>query len=363
MTSAPESPPRMPRGPIAWMRRNLFSSLTSSVTTITFGLLITYATVQLVNWAIVDAVWSVGGSSVSETEACRRGAGACWALVREKYRFIIFGLYPFAEQWRPACAILLLIGLFLASTNPRWWGKPIAVIWLLTLGCAYLLMAGGVFGLSTITEERWGGLPVTLLLSTLGMAMAFPLAIIVALGRLSSNSMLRAICVVFVEIFRGVPLISVLFMASVLFPLFMPEGIDIPKLLRALIAIVFFIAAYLSELIRAALQTLSKGQNEAANALGLRYWQVTFLVTLPQALALALPTIVSLFIGLFKSTSLVMTIGIFDLLNAAKSSVAEPAWQGFGMEAYLFAAAIYFVFCLSMSRYGQYLEQRLRRSR
>lgn len=357
-------PPRQPRGPWAWMSRNLFSSWSSTAVTIVLVLLLGYAGAGLLRWAVLDAVWFVPGNTIDDTARCRAAeAGACWAIVREKYRFILFGLYPHAEQWRPALVIVLLTSLFLASTNPRWWGRPILAVWGIGLAAVYALMGGGVFGLTPVPEDRWGGLPVTLVLASIGMALAFPLAILVALGRLSSNPSLRFICYVYVELIRGVPLISVLFMASVLFPLFLPDGVTISKLLRAQAAIVIYIAAYLSELIRAGLQSLDRGQTDAAAALGLGYWQTTFLIRLPQALTIALPTIVSLCIGLFKSTSLVMTIGIFDLLNAAKSAAAEPAWQGFGTEAYLFAAAIYFVFCLAMSRYGLHVERRLRRSR
>lgn len=357
-------PPQQPRGPLAWMARNLFAGWASTAVTIVLGLLLGYAGVALLRWAVLDAVWSVPGNTIEDTARCRAAeAGACWAIVREKYRFILFGLYPHAEQWRPAIVVALLIALFLASTNPRWWGRSILVLWAIGLPAIYLLMAGGVFGLTVVPEDRWGGLPVTLVLASVGMALAFPLAILVALGRTSANPTLRFICYVYVELVRGVPLISVLFMASVLLPLFLPEGITISKLLRAQLAIVFFIAAYLSELVRAGLKSIDRGQTDAASSLGLGYWQQTFLIRLPQALTIALPTIVSLCIGLFKSTSLVMTIGIFDLLNAAKSAAAEPAWQGFGTEAYLFATAIYFAFCLAMSRYGQHVERRLRRSR
>lgn len=328
-----------------------------------FALVLGYFSFQIFYWAVVDAVVFVPGTTIEDTAPCRaEGAGACWAIVREKHRFILFGLYPYSEQWRPTCAIALIIAMFAASTNPRWWGRPIFVVWPTVLLSVYFLMAGGVFGLSVVPEDRWGGLPVTLLLASVGMALAFPIAILVALGRLSNNPSFRSICFIYVELFRGVPLITVLFMGSVLLPLFLPEGISISKLFRAQVVIVLFVAAYLAELIRAGLQTLDSGQTDAAQALGLGYWQQTFLIRLPQALTIALPTIVSLCIGLFKSTSLVMTIGIFDLLNAAKSAAAEPAWQGFGTEAYLFAAAIYFTFCWAMSKYGQHVERRLDRS-
>lgn len=357
-----EPPPVTPGGPLMWVATNLFQNPLSTLVTFGLALAIGFLGYVLLSWAVLDAVWSVPGTRIEDTVACRApGVGACWAVIAEKYRFILFGLYPFAEQWRPALSIVLFILLFVASTQPRWWGRPIVLIWFASFGLIYALLAGGVLGLTPVPEDRWGGLPVTLLLASSGMVLAFPIAILVALGRLSGNPSLRFVCYLYVEIIRGVPLISVLFLASVLFPLFLPDGMHFSKLLRAQLAIVIFVAAYLSELIRGGLQSLGPGQGEASTALGLGYWRTLALIRLPQALTLALPPIVSLFIGFFKNTSLVMTIGIFDLLNAAKSAVAEPAWQGFGTEAYLFAAAIYFAFCLAMSRYGLHLEGRLHR--
>lgn len=355
-------PPAPPRGVLAWVRSNLFQTAASSATTIVLLCLLAFAGEKLFRWAVLDATWLLPGSRIEDTIACRQArAGACWAVVAEKYRFILFGLYPFDQQWRPAATIAVFLALFAASTRSTWWDWRLPVIWLGGFSLAYMLLAGGIFGLSSVSEDRWGGLPVTLLLASSGIALAFPLAILVAIGRLSDNPVLRLLCRIYVELIRGVPLISVLFLASVLFPLFLPEGMHISKLLRAQFAIVIFIAAYLSELIRGGLQALGRGQTEAAIALGLGYWKVLALIRLPQAIALALPPIVSLFIGFFKNTSLVMTIGIFDLLNAAKSAAAEPAWQGFGTEAYLFAGAIYFAFCFAMSRYGLRLEKRLAR--
>jgi len=357
-------PPQRPGGPLIWLRRNLFNSPVSCIVTGAMLLLILSVLFPLLQWAVVHAVWTLPGAGISDTAPCRAdSAGACWAVIGEKYRFILFGLYPHADQWRPALAVMLFLALFIVSTDRRFRGKGLILVWIAVLAAIYGLLGGGILGLSRIPENRWGGLPVTLLLTTTGIAMAFPLAILVALGRQSGNPMLRFVCLLYVELIRGVPLISVLFMASVLFPLFLPEGMELSKLVRAQLAIGLFIAAYLSELVRAGLQTLGKGQTEAAAALGLGYWQTVFLIQLPQALVAALPPIVSLAIGFFKNTSLVMTIGIFDLLNAAKSAVAEPAWQGFGTEAYLFAAAIYFAFCLAMSRYGLHLERATSRGR
>jgi general L-amino acid transport system permease protein len=317
------------------------------------------------DWALLRAIWTLPGSAIADTQVCRaEGAGACWALIGDKYRFILLGLYPYDQQWRPAICIVIFLCLYVVSTDRKLWGWRLAVIWGLGLTAIWILMRGGVLGLVPVSEDLWGGLPVTLALATFGIALAFPLAIVVALGRMSkTNPTVRFICLVYVELIRGVPLISVLFMASVMFPLFLPEGVTFSKLLRAQVAIIIFTAAYLSETIRGGLQAVDRGQGEAADSLGFGYWSKMTFIIIPQALRLVLPPIVSLCIAFFKNTSLVMIIGIFDLLNAARRSVAEPAWQGFGTEAYLFVALIYFGFCFAMSRYGQSLERRFERSR
>jgi len=365
-TPLPDEPaPEGKRGMIAWLHDNLFSSWLSAVVTVVMMLLIARAAIAFFDWAVVDAIWWLPGNTIADTQACRMpGVGACWALIAEKYRFILFGIYPYDEQWRPALCIAIFVAMYIASANRRWWGRRLVLLWLAALVAIGVLMHGGIAGLRTVTEDQWGGLPVTLILSTFGIVLAFPLAIVVALGRISTASpVLRLVCTLYVEIVRGIPLISVLFMASVMFPLFLPEGITVSKLLRAQMGIVLFIAAYLAETIRGGLQAVGEGQGEAADALGLTYWQKMFLIVLPQALTLVLPPIVSLCIAFFKATSLVTIIGIFDLLNAGQRSVGEPAWQGFGTEAYLFVAFIYFCFCFSMSRYGLALEKRLKRSR
>ena len=236
-------------------------------------------------------------------------------------------------------------------------------IWLGTLTAIGILMWGGVFGLSYVPQERWGGLPITLILATFGLAFAFPLSILVALGRRSNLPAIKVLCILYVELIRGVPLISLLFMASVMFPLFLPEGMNIDKLLRAQVAITLFAGAYLAEVVRAGLQSRPKGQYEAADAMGLSYWQKTGFIILPQALRMVIPPLVNTFIGFFKDTSLVLIIGIFDLLTAGKTAIVEPAWQGFGVEVYITIVLIYFVFCFAMSKYSQSLETELNQHR
>jgi general L-amino acid transport system permease protein len=217
-------------------------------------------------------------------------------------------------------------------------------------------MWGGVLGLPYVENQRWGGLILTLLLTTFGLALAFPFSLALALGRRSDLPAIRAICVGYIELVRGVPLVSLLFMASVMLPLFLPQGVSIDKLLRAQIALVLFAAAYLAEVVRGGLQAIPRGQYDAADALGLTYWKKNFSIILPQALRISVPALVNTFIGFFKDTSLVLVIGLFDLLATIKLGLTEPAWSGFGVEAYLFAALVYFVFCFAFSRYSRRFE-------
>jgi len=255
---------------------------------------------------------------------------------------------------------LIFIGLYIVSAMRRFWRKELALIWAGALTMVGVLMWGGVLGLVPVTNDFWGGLPITLILATFGIAFAFPLAVLVALGRRSTQlPAVKTLCVVYVELIRGVPLISVLFMASVMFPLFMPAGVNIDKLLRAQIAVILFAAAYLAEVVRGGLQALPKGQTEAADALGLSYWKKTAFIILPQALRLVIPPLVNTFIGFFKDTSLVLIIGLFDLLTMGKVALSDPPWQSFSTEVYLTLGAIYIAFCFAMSRYSHGLEREL----
>ena len=323
----------------------------SRVLTVVLLLLIAAALVPFAQWALLDAVWR------PDAAACRAAHGACWGFIVEKHRFILFGTYPYEQQWRPALATALLIALWIASALRAFWRPWLAALWALGLALIALLMWGGIFGLPYVENDRWGGLILTLLLSTFGIAAAFPLAILLALGRRSELPVIRALCVAYIELIRGVPLISLLFMASVMLPLFLPTGMTIDKLARAQIALILFAAAYLAEVVRGGLQAIPKAQYEMADALGLSYWQKTLYVVLPQALRIAVPPLVNTCIGFFKDTSLVPIIGLFDLLSTIKVALTEPAWNGFGVEAYLFAALVYFIFCFAMSRYSRRFER------
>ena len=342
--------------PVSWLRANLFSSWPNALATLAVLYLLWRIVPPFIDWAFIHAIWQA-----PDSKACRAaaGTGACWAFVAEKHRFILFGTYPYEQHWRPAAACLILVALWTLSALRRFWNWWLVPIWAAGLTAVGVLMWGGVVGLSYVENARWGGLILTLLLTTFGLAFAFPLAVLLALGRRSDMPAIQGLCVGFIELIRGVPLISLLFMASVMLPLFLPEGVTIDKLLRAQIAMILFAAAYLAEVVRGGLQAIPRGQYEAAEALGLSYWKKTLLVVLPQALRVSIPPTVNTFIGFFKDTSLVLIIGLFDLLSTIKISLTEPAWSGFGVEAYLFAALVYFGFCFAMSRYSQNLEREL----
>jgi general L-amino acid transport system permease protein len=334
-----------------WLRDNLFSNIWSTLATLAILLLAAKLLPPFLDWALLHAVWRG-----ADPAACREAQGACWAFIAEKHRFILFGTYPFEQHWRPGLATAILIGLWIASALRVFWRWWLAAVWAAGLALIGVLMWGGVLGLPYVENERWGGLILTLLLASAGIAFAFPLSLLLALGRRSELPVLRLACTAYIELIRGVPLISVLFMASVMLPLFLPGGVSIDKLLRAQLALVLFAAAYLAEVVRGGLQAIPRGQHEAAEALGFGYWKKMGLVILPQALRLSIPPLVNTFIGFFKDTSLVLIIGLFDLLSTIKVSLQDPAWSGFGVEAYLAASLIYFAFCYAMSAYSRGLE-------
>ena len=333
-----------------WVRTNLFGSWPETVATLLILWILWKTVPPFIDWAFLDAVWK------PDSKACRAGEGACWGFIAEKHRFILFGTYPYELHWRPAIATLVLIGLWVFSAFRVFWKSWLALVWLAGLTVIGILMWGGVLGMPYVENERWGGLILTLLLTTFGLAFAFPLSILLALGRRSEMPVIRGLCVGYIELIRGVPLISLLFMASVMLPLFLPSGVTIDKMLRAQIAMILFATAYLAEVIRGGLQAIPKGQYDAAHALALPFWRRTYLIILPQALRIAVPALVNNFIAFFKDTSLVLIIGLFDLLSTVKISLHEPAWTGFGVEAYIFASLVYFVFCAAMSRYSKSFE-------
>ncbi len=346
-------PPSTRLGPWGWLKVNLFSSwFNSLLTLVTVGGL-AWVVPRFVRWAFWNALW------YTPAEACRAGGGACWSVITKNLRFILFGFYPHPEQWRPAVAMGLLLALLWYSKERTRWSKRLVWLWLVGLPVMGLLMRGGVFGLPVVETEKWSGLPLTLLLSVFGMVAAYPLGVILALGRRSRMPAVKSLCVAYIELIRGVPLISLLFMSSVMFPLFLPEGVTVNKILRALAAIILFTAAYIAEVVRGGLQAIPRGQYEAAESLGLNYVQTMRRIVLPQALKIVIPPTVGVLVSAFKDTSLVVIIGLYEILNTTKSTLSNPQWMGFSSEAYLFLALLYFLGCFSMSSYSRRLEREL----
>jgi general L-amino acid transport system permease protein len=347
---APSMPPRRRKRP--WSA--LFGTPFNTAVTLACLALAALALPPLWDWAIGSAVFS------GDARACRApGAGACWAFVAEKLPFMLFGFYPPGEQWRPLAVVVIFLVAMGASLRPAAWRPALGLVWIAVIGLFYWLLGGGL-GLSPQPTRVWGGLPVTILLSTVGLGLAFPMGIALALGRTSRLPLIRLMSVAYIELIRGVPLISLLFMASVVFPLFLPEGVSLDKLVRAQAAFTLFAAAYLAEIVRGGLQGIGRGQYEAADALGLDYARKMGLVVLPQALRLVIPALISTFIGFFKDTTLVVVVGIFDFMTAIRAALSDPNWLGFAPEAYAFAAAVYFVLCFGLSRYGLSIERHFR---
>lgn len=340
----------------ARLSEGLFGTWTNTLITISLAGVFGALAVRFFRWAFLSAVWV---APAADAASCRtlRGQGACWAVVHEKYRFLLFATYPYAEQWRPALACIILIALLVFSTRSSVSAHAIWLSWVLGLILICVLMWGGLPGMPYVRQELWGGLPVTLLLAMFGIALALPIGILLALGRRSTNlPVIRILCAGYIELIRAIPLVSLLFMAMFVFPIFLPAGVAIDKLLRAQIALIMFSAAYIAEVVRGGLQSISVGQYEGATALGLGYWRAHVLVILPQVLRATVPALVNTSISIFKSTSLVLVIGLFDLLSAGKAAIVEPQWQSYGLEMYIAISLIYFAFCASLSRYSKRLE-------
>lgn len=346
-------PPVTEVGVIGWMKTNLFNGWFNSALTLLVLYLLYLTVPPFVKWAFIDSTW------FGTSEQCKALDGACWSVVTANIRFITFGFYPHDLQWRPLLAMIILVALLFYSQNRSHWRKSLAYAWLVGLFTMGLLLKGGLFGLTEVESDNWGGLPLTLLLAVFGLTAAYPGGILLALGRQSEMPVIKAFCVVYIELIRGVPLISLLFMSSVVFPLFLPEGVTLNKILRAQVAIILFTAAYIAEVVRGGLQGMNKGQYEAAKALGLNYFQTMRLIILPQALKIVIPPSVSILISAFKDTSLVVIIALYDLLKTTQSTLSNPKWMGFSAEAYTFLALVYFICCFAMTNYSRRLEKEL----
>ena len=346
-------PPVNQRGIIGWFKENLFNGIFNSVLTLIILTFILKFLPPFIQWAFFKASW------FTNPDVCKQCEGACWSVVFKNLRFIIFGFYPHDIHWRPFAAMMILFLLLFFSSKRRFWTKKLAYAWPVGLVAMGALMKGGILGLAPVDSMKWGGLPLTLLLSIFGLTSAYPLGVILALGRVSKMPLIRLMSVAYIELIRGVPLISLLFMSSIIFPLFLPEGITINNILRAQVAIILFTAAYVAEVVRGGLQAMPKGQFEAADAIGLNYAQTMRLIILPQALKIVIPPTVSVLISAFKDTSLVVIIALFDFLMTAKNVIQNPEWMGFSTEMYLFVSLIYFLGCFSMSNFSRKLEREL----
>jgi len=356
------------RGAYAWVRKNLIGSVGDIVLTVLGIAIVLWILPQVINWAFINAQWTGPDRTVCTT-ASQGGiqpegwTGACWAFVNAKFGQFMFGTYPVEERWRPILVAILFVALLVPMLIPRVPRKGLNAILLFVVLpiVAFFLLLGGIFGLPVVETSRWGGLLVTLSLSFVGIAVSLPLGIVLALGRRSKMPIIKWLCIVFIETVRGIPLITVLFFASVMLPLFLPAGVTFDKYLRALIGVSLFAAAYMAEVIRGGLQAIPKGQYEGADSLGLGYWQKMSLIVLPQALKLVIPGIVNTFIGMFKDTSLVLIISMFDLLGVVKQNFADANWATpqTARSGLIFAAFVFWLFCFGMSRYSMYTERRL----
>ena len=338
---------------VAWLRQNLFSTPVNALLTVVAIAFLAVALPPLVDWAILDATWS------GKTRADCTSGGACWVFIGARLDQFIYGFYPAGERWRvDLCFVLFAAGLvpFLWSYVRRkfWSGVYLFLVFPLL---AFGLLVGGVFGLPVVGTEKWGGLMLTLVVAGVGIVASLPIGVLLALGRRSDMPVIRVLCIMFIEFWRGIPLITVLFMASVMLPLFLPPGVTFDKLLRALIGVSLFAGAYMAEVVRGGLQAIPRGQYEAAEALGLGYWRAMALVILPQALRVVIPGIANVAIALFKDTTLVLIISLFDFLGMIQAALTDPKWLGLAVEGYVFAAAVFWVFCFLMSRYSLRLEK------
>ncbi|CAN7566243.1 amino acid ABC transporter permease [Rhizobium sp. LjRoot98] len=362
------APPVLDKGYIAWIRKNLLATPLDAVMTIIAVLALAWFLPPAIKWLFIDASWTGGGRGVCATVAqggsqLEGWSGACWAFVTAKFDVFMFGRYPIDERWRPMLVGVLFVTLLVPILIPKIPYKGLNAILLFGVlpVISFFILIGGVLGLPYVETALWGGLMVTLILSFVGIAVSLPLGIVLALGRRSTMPVIRLLCTTFIELVRGIPLITVLFMASVMLPLFLPQGMTFDKFLRALIGVSLFASAYMAEVVRGGLQAIPKGQAEGADSLGLSYWQKMRLIILPQALKLVIPGIVNTFIGLFKDTSLVSIIGMFDLLGIVRQNFSDANWASpvTPLSGLVFAGFVFWLFCFGMSRYSGFMERRL----
>jgi general L-amino acid transport system permease protein len=356
--------PRNMTGVVGWMRENLFPTPLNALASVLIGGFLLWQIWGVIDWALVRGVFFG-----EDREACitppREGVqpGACWAFIGAKFHQFIYGFYPFEERWRVDLLAVVFAGLVAALAIPRIPYKlytGIAFVFGLPI-LAEVLLYGGTFGLAAVDTNKWGGLLLTMVVAVSGIVLSLPLGVLLALGRRSEMPIIRYFCIGFIEIWRGVPLITVLFMASIMLPLFLPKGMDTDKVFRIIIGVALFSSAYMAETVRGGLQAIPKGQYEAAKALGLGYWRMTLFIILPQALKIVIPGIVNTFISLLKDTTLVLVVGLFDFLGIIQAGAADQKWVSAetARSGYFVAALVYWAICFSVSRYSIHMERRL----
>ncbi|MGC1824800.1 MAG: amino acid ABC transporter permease [Pseudolabrys sp.] len=364
---APRPPPAAMTGAIGWLRENLLSTPFNVGLTVAIGLLLAWVIPELVKFLLIDAVWSGTDRDACLESVQHREIGACWPFVWERLPYFIYGSYPIPQRWRvDVFFAMLAIGVvwLLWLNAPRRDLGSIYFFVILPVASFILLTGWTAIGLQPVDTVLWGGVLVTIVVASVGIVVSLPLGILLALGRRSHMPAVRTLSIVFIEFVRGVPLVTVLFMAGVMLPLFVPEQLSPDKLVRALIGIAIFASAYMAEVVRAGLQAIPRGQSEGAMAVGLRYWQMMRLIILPQALKVTIPNIVNTYIGLFKDTTLVFIVGIFDLLRTIEVARIDPKWATpvTSTTGYAVAAIFYLIFCYGMSRYARAMEARLAKS-
>ena len=360
-------PPVATTGILGWFRMNLFSNWVNSLISL-FVLYILFQFIPwILNWTVfaADFKYNFNGEEIINREMCSRvldpeSGGACWAIIYVRFYQFMYGFYPREEVWRVNLSyIMLAIAIVPLLFDKFPFRKHFLKFTYIFPIIAFFLLNGGL-GLEPVSTNKWGGLLVTLVLGCTGIALAFPLGIVLALGRRSNLPVISMMCTLFIEFIRGVPLITLLFFGMVMLPLFLPEGIDMDGLARVLVAVTLFQAAYMAEVIRGGLQAIPQGQYEAARSIGLSYWQMNRKVVLPQAIRISIPSIVNTSIGLFKDTTLVIIVGLLDLLGIGRGALADTTWLGLAYEVYFFVSLVFFIFTFGMSRYSLYLEKKLK---
>ena len=352
-------PPASTTGPLAWIKTNLFSSpLNTALTILSLWLLWTIVP-PFINWVFLESIWDAADRKDCWAQMPNPREGACWAFIIGSFEFFVYGWYPDTEKWRVNLSFIILIFAIVGVLKEKLPGKK---YWLLFAGAfpfiaAWLLLGG--FGLKEVETSKIGGILLTVIIGITGISFSLPIGIVLALGRRSKMPALSSVCVIFIEFIRGVPLITLLFVASTMLTYFLPPGSTFDLLMRVLIMVTLFQSAYIAEIVRGGLQGLSQGQYEAADSLGLNYWKAHRLIILPQALKISIPPIVNTFISLFKDTTLVLIIGMMDIVGLGRARLNDPYWLGLAGELYLFIAIFFFICCFSMSRYSINLENKL----